>query len=276
MARLNTVHSADDISDTKTVVAHDPTTPAAIELKNVSKEFLLESGEKVLAVDDVSLRIERSEFVCVVGTSGHGKSTMLNMIAGFFQPTHGTVFTHGKPVNGPGPDRGVVFQRDTLFPWRRIGDNIGFGLDARGVPRIERDRIVRHYAETIGLEKFINAWPKQLSGGMRRRVAIASVFANEPDVLLMDEPFVGLDYVRRAQLHKVLLDLWEESGNRAVYMITHDIDEAFVLADRILVVSKGRIVHDIIIDFERPRTTNVTTGGEASRIRREIFECLEV
>src|SRR5205823_13909825 len=170
-----------------------------------------EGGETVNALRNVSLSIDAGQFICVVGPSGHGKTTMLNLVAGFIEPTAGHVLTHGKPVTGPGPDRGVVFQRDTLFLWKRVRDNIGFGPKARGVPKEERTRIVDGYLKLIGLGRFGSAWPKQLSGGMRRRVAIAAVFANEPEVLLMDEPFVGLDYVRRADLHEVLLQLWERS-----------------------------------------------------------------
>ena len=244
--------------------------PPAIELRSVTKTFVLESGEELTAVRDASLTVARGEFVCVVGPSGHGKSTLLNLIAGFIEPSNGEIFVNGKPVEGPGPDRGVVFQRDTLFLWRRVAANISFGLEARGVPKQERKATVDRYLKTVGLEDFAGAWPRQLSGGMRRRVAIAAVFANEPDVFLMDEPFVGLDYLRRAQLHKVLLDLWAEGGHRAVFMITHDVDEALALGDRILVVKEGQIVEDVEVALPRPRSTYMITGEEASIIRRSV------
>ena len=244
--------------------------PPAIELRSVSKTFVLESGEEIVAVRDASLTVERGEFVCVVGPSGHGKSTLLNLIAGFIMPSSGEIFVNGKPVEGPGPDRGVVFQRDTLFLWRRVAANISFGLEARGIPKQQRKATVERYLKTVGLEDFAGAWPRQLSGGMRRRVAIAAVFANEPDVFLMDEPFVGLDYLRRAQLHRVLLDLWEEGGHRAVFMITHDVDEALALGDRILVVKEGHIVEDVAVALPRPRSTYMITGEEASIIRRSV------
>ena len=250
--------------------AQEHASPPAIELRSVTKTFILESGEELTAVRDASLTVARGEFVCVVGPSGHGKSTLLNLIAGFIEPSHGEIFVNGKPVEGPGPDRGVVFQRDTLFLWRRVAANISFGLEARGVPKQERKATVDRYLKTVGLEDFAGAWPRQLSGGMRRRVAIAAVFANEPDVFLMDEPFVGLDYLRRAQLHKVLLDLWAEGGHRAVFMITHDVDEALALGDRILVVKEGQIVEDVEVGLPRPRSTYMITGDEASIIRRSV------
>ena len=245
-------------------------TVPAIELRSIIKIFTLESGALVRGVEDVSLVVQRGEFVCLVGPSGQGKTTLLNLIAGFIEPSSGDVLVNGLPVRGPGADRGVVFQRDTLFTWRRVADNIGFGPEARGVPRREREEIVEKYLKIIELEDFARAWPKQLSGGMRRRVAIAAVFANEPDVLLMDEPFVGLDYVRRATLYKVLLDLWEGSG-RTVFFITHDVDEALALADRVLVVVQGRIVYSAAVPFPRPRSAQVLNSAEASAIRVRIL-----
>lgn len=245
---------------------------AAIELDNVSKEFRLESGEVVNSVNSVSFRAEPGEFICVIGPSGHGKSTLLNMIAGFLPPTDGTITVGGSLVTKPGPDRGVVFQRDTLFLWKTVAQNIEFGLKARGVPKGQRKTIVTEMLETIGLEKFANAWPKQLSGGMRRRVAIAAVFANKPKVLLMDEPFVGIDYLRLGQLHDVLLELWREAEKRAVFMVTHDIDEALTLADRIMVIKHGTLALDIKVDLPRPRRTEDITGPEANQLRRQLLE----
>ena len=266
--------SGEHTSRTRSTDGHPPVprdpSPPAIELRSVTKTFVLESGEELTAVRDASLTVARGEFVCVVGPSGHGKSTLLNLIAGFIEPSSGEIFVNGAPVEGPGPDRGVVFQRDTLFLWRRVAANISFGLEARGVPKQERKATVERYLKTVGLEDFAGAWPRQLSGGMRRRVAIAAVFANEPDVFLMDEPFVGLDYLRRAQLHRVLLDLWAEGGHRAVFMITHDVDEALALGDRILVVKDGRIVESVRVDLPRPRSTYMITGEEASAIRRSV------
>lgn len=247
----------------------------AIELRGVSKIFTLENGENVTALDDVDLEVTSGEFICVLGPSGHGKSTMLNVIAGLTEPSEGEVLTVGVPVTEPGPDRGVVFQRDTLFPWRSVADNIGFGPRARGVPKSERAEIVQRYLKVIGMEQYGDAWPKQLSGGMRRRAAIAAVFANEPGVLLMDEPFVGLDYVRRATLHQVLLDLWKRSQS-TVFFITHDVDEALALADRIVIVLNGRVSFETRIALDRPRGVDDLSGPEINEIRREILHHLNI
>jgi NitT/TauT family transport system ATP-binding protein len=246
----------------------------AVDLRGVTKLFTLASGEKVTAVNNVSLVIPPGEFVCVLGPSGHGKSTMLNLIAGFIEPTDGSVLAHGEIVRGPGADRGVIFQRDTLFLWRRVADNVGYGLKSRGVPKAERQEIVARLLEVVGLTRFARAWPKQLSGGMRRRAAIATVFANEPSVLLMDEPFVGLDFARRAVLHKVLLDLWSRAGN-TIFFVTHDLDEALALAGRILVVVGGEIVHDARLNVPYPRTAESLLSPETNAVRLAVLERLE-
>ncbi|HEY0789775.1 MAG TPA: ABC transporter ATP-binding protein [Chthoniobacterales bacterium] len=250
-------------------------TVPAVEFRNVTKRFALGSRpeEALTALDGVNLVIQRGEFVCVLGPSGHGKSTMLNLLAGFIKPSEGEVLHAGRPVTGPGPERGVVFQRDTLFLWKRVSDNITFGLRARGVPRRERDAIAAHYLKLIELERFAQAWPRQLSGGMRRRVAIAAVFANRPDVLLMDEPFTGLDYVRRERLYRVLENLWREVGS-TVFFITHDVDEALTLADRIVIVVRGKVVHETSVPFPRPRSPELIAGPDAVGYRLELLHQL--
>jgi NitT/TauT family transport system ATP-binding protein len=263
-------------------VTHGTTSPCAslesvpaVDLLHVTKKFRLENGETLIAVDDISLSIQPGELVCLLGPSGQGKSTLLNLIAGFLKPDVGEIRAGGKLVTGPGSDRGVVFQRDTLFSWRRVDANIGFGLQARGIPAAQRRTIVQKYLSLIDLERFAKAWPKQLSGGMRRRVAIATVFANEPHVLLMDEPFVGLDYVRRAALHRVMLDLWADS-KCTIFFVTHDIDEALTLADRVLVVSHGRIVFEAPVSLRRPRTTEDLVDPRANELRVRIMRSIGV
>ncbi|MGR3378948.1 ABC transporter ATP-binding protein [Salipiger abyssi] len=248
--------------------------PPAIALRDVSKVFELETGEKLTAVSDLSLTIEPGEFVCVLGPSGHGKSTLLNLVAGFLEPDEGRVEAHGTPVKGPGADRGVIFQRDTLFLWKRVRDNIEYGMKVRGVPKEERTAKADELMEAVGLTKFASSWPRQLSGGMRRRAAIAAVFANEPPVLLMDEPFVGLDYARRAVLHEVVTSLWSRENN-TIFFVTHDIDEALALASRVLVVANGSVVYDVSVDLPRPRGTDTLNGPEALEIRKSILGHLD-
>jgi NitT/TauT family transport system ATP-binding protein len=245
----------------------------ALDLRDVTKVFRLESGQRVTAVDHLSITIDPREFVCVVGPSGHGKSTLLNLIAGFTAPTSGRIMCHGQPVTGPGSDRGVVFQADTLFMWRRVAENVAYGLRARHVPRPEREATLARLLEVVGLTEFARAWPKQLSGGMRRRVALASVFANEAEVLLMDEPFAGLDYARRAALHQVLVHLWRRARN-TVCFVTHDVEEALTLANRIVVIVRGRVVEDLRLTEPPPRDPQTLLNKQVKDVRFAVLEHL--
>jgi NitT/TauT family transport system ATP-binding protein len=245
----------------------------AVQLVDVSKRYRFESGEQIDAVRGVNLEIPAGQFVCLLGPSGHGKSTLLNLVAGFTEPTEGAVLADGEKVRGPSPDRGVVFQRDALFLWKRVEENVAFGLRARHVPARERRETVDKYLKLTGLEPFARAWPRQLSGGMRRRAAIAMVMANQPKLLLMDEPFVGLDHWRRADLHEVLLKLHANSGC-SVLFITHEIDEALALGDRLLVMVEGRLAMDETIDLPRPRTADEITSERARTLKRDIISHL--
>ncbi|MFO1349339.1 MAG: ABC transporter ATP-binding protein [Gammaproteobacteria bacterium] len=235
------------------------TSPAAIVANDLSRRFRRADGQTVSALAGVSLEIPRGQFVCLVGPSGCGKSTLLQIIAGLLLPSTGMLQVGGEPVTRPGPDRGMVFQKDSVFPWLRVIDNVEYGLKCRGVPKPERRKIAAFYLERVGLAHVARAWPRELSGGMLKRVAVATVFANRSDVLLLDEPFGAVDYVTKRHLHEVLLALWAEADSgarRTVVFVTHDVDEALILADRILVMHSGQIVDDLAVTAARPRTTD--------------------
>ncbi len=200
-------------------------------------------GGGVTALDRVDLDVRAGEFVSIVGPSGCGKSTLLYLLGGFLRPGAGTLSVDGRPVTGPGIDRGIVFQEYALFPWLSVFDNIAFGLREKGVPAAERTAIVERYVATIGLEGFERRFPRELSGGMRQRVALARTFAYEPDILLLDEPFGALDSQTREAMQDELLRLWRHSG-KTVLMVTHDVAEAVYLSDRVCIMSQrpGRVV----------------------------------
>ena len=229
---------------------------AVLSVRGLGHRFTRADGTMVTALSDVSLDVAAGEFVCILGRSGHGKTTLLNLIAGFLPTERGEVHVLGRAVTGPGIDRGVIFQRDAVFPWMRVAGNVDFGLRMRGMKKAERDRIVAKYLGLVGLSSVAKAWPRELSGGMRARVAIASVFANDPPILLADEPFGALDYVTRRQLQVVLHDLWQSTG-KTVLFVTHDVDEAMMLGTRVIVISNGAIAADCTIDLPMPRTDDV-------------------
>jgi NitT/TauT family transport system ATP-binding protein len=222
-------------------------------LEGVGKRFDVPGGE-IEALRPTALEIEARQFVCLIGASGCGKSTLLRMIAGFEAPSEGRIVMAGAPVTGPGPDRGMVFQDYGLFPWLTVRENIGFGPRARGKSRDDIARIASHYVSLIGLDRFADAYPHQLSGGMKQRVAIARVLANDARLVLMDEPFGALGAMTRERLQQELLDLWARTGLTVVF-VTHAIEEAILLADRVVVMSAGpgRVVADIVVDLPRPR-----------------------
>jgi len=227
------------------------------------------------AVQDVSLQIRPGEFVCVLGPSGCGKSTLLGGLAGHWQPSGGTIRVDGDIVAGPHPDRGLVFQQHTLFPWKKVLDNVAFGLKMKGVGRAERHRRARDMLKLVGLEGFEDRYPVQLSGGMQQRVEIARVLINGPRVMLMDEPFGALDAQTRLKMQELLLDVWSRVKTTIVF-ITHDIDEALFLADRILVMSPrpGRIIEEIRLDFPRPRGAELVTSPQFTHYKRHCLALL--
>lgn len=225
-----------------------------VAIRNLHKEFLTEKGHRVRALEGIDLTVEENAFVCLLGPSGCGKSTLLRIVAGLERATRGAVVYRGSPVTDPGKERGMVFQEYSLFPWRSIRDNIGLGLEFAGVAVEERRSRSREYLALVGLEKFENAFPHELSGGMRQRAAIARALANDPDVLLMDEPFGALDAYTRILLQQELLRIWEEH-RKTILFVTHGVDEAVFLADTIVLMSArpGRIRQIFPVDIPRPR-----------------------
>jgi NitT/TauT family transport system ATP-binding protein len=227
------------------------------------------------AVQDISLTVEAGEFVCLLGPSGCGKSTLLGALAGHLKPSRGGITVDGVAVDGPHAERGLVFQHHTLFPWRRVIDNVAFGLKMQGVPRAERRQRALELLTLVGLQDFAQHYPAQLSGGMKQRVEIARVLINHPRVMLMDEPFGALDAQTRLMMQQLLLDLWARIKTTIVF-ITHDIDEALFLADRILVMSPrpGRIIEEIKIDFARPRDAALVTSHHFMQLKRRCLALL--
>ena len=212
-------------------------------------------GKHTLALKDINLKTHRREFLCVVGPSGCGKSTLARILAGLEQHSSGQVLLQGAPVTGPGRDRGMVFQGYTLFPWLTVKKNVMFGLEVNGVGKLECEREAMQWLELIGLEKFADAYPQQLSGGMKQRVAIVRALANQPRILLMDEPFGALDAQTRCRMQAHLLEIWRKIDITIIF-ITHDLDEAIYLADRILVLSAhpGEVQELIEVPVPRPRS----------------------
>ena len=225
-----------------------------IELRNVN--YLYETSDRqVPALRDVSLAVEASEFLCIVGQSGCGKTTLLNLVAGFLTPSGGDILIGGKRVTGKGFDRGIVFQDFAqLFPWRTARRNVEFGLEMKGVPRGERAEVAATFLRLVGLEKFANAFPHELSGGMQQRVAIARALAYNPTVLLMDEPFAALDALTRDEMQRFLVDVWRETKKTVLY-VTHNVAEAVYLADRVLIFSPhpGTVKAEVRVALPRPR-----------------------
>lgn len=238
-----------------------------VRAAGVNKIFGAEPGG-VVALKDIDLEIRPGEFVCLLGPSGCGKSTLLNAIAGFSLPTSGTLEVSGKPVTAPGPDRGMVFQEYALFPWMTVEANIAFGLDIRGTGRDEKARIVDDLLDMLGLKEFRHRFPKDLSGGMRQRVAIARVLALDPPIMLMDEPFGALDALTRRSLQDELLRIWRSVGKTIVF-VTHSIEEAVYLGSRVVILTyrPGTIKRDVTIDLPYPRDSN---SVEFNAIKKEL------
>ena len=227
------------------------------------------------AVQNISISVQPGEFVCLLGPSGCGKSTLLGALAGHLQPSSGSIQVDAQALKGPHPERGLVFQHHTLFPWRKVIDNVAFGLKMKGIPRAERHKRALELLELVGLAGFEHHYPSQLSGGMQQRVEIARVLINYPRVMLMDEPFGALDAQTRSMMQQLLLEVWERIKTTIIF-ITHDIDEALYLADRILVMSArpGRIIEQVDVAFARPRQIELLTSDDFIRLKRYCLELL--
>ncbi len=228
--------------------------PVLLSIKNLKKSYVADGVERTV-FDQVNLDIHRRELITVIGPSGCGKSTLIRIVAGLDEATGGEVLLDGQPVNGPGPDRGMVFQGYTLFPWLTVKRNVMFGLEMQGRPKLVSEEEARCWLNMVGLSKFENSYPHELSGGMKQRVAIARALANGPRILIMDEPFGALDAQTRAQMQGYLLQIWRKV-DVTILFITHDLDEAAYLSDRILVMGSnpGRVVEFIENPVPRPRS----------------------
>ena len=238
-----------------------------IQVNGVNKVFASEDRQ-VVALQDINLEIPRGQFTCLLGPSGCGKSTLLNAVAGFSPPTGGTILVDGAPVAAPGPDRGMVFQEYALFPWMTVEQNVGFGLDIKGMPKAEIARTVDGLLRMLSLSDFRQRYPKDLSGGMRQRVAIARVLALDSPIMLMDEPFGALDALTRRNLQDELLRIWAEL-KKTILFVTHSIEEAIYMADRIVVMTyrPGTVKRDIIVDLPRMRDP---AAPEFNALKREL------
>jgi ABC-type nitrate/sulfonate/bicarbonate transport system ATPase subunit len=245
----------------------DEARPVSLTIRGVTKRFAL-GDDEVVALAPVDLTITPGEFVCLIGASGCGKSTLLRIVAGFEEPTTGEASVNGKTITGPGRDRGMVFQDYALFPWMTVRENISFGPRQRQLPAGEVERTTDEFVKMVGLERFAERYPSQLSGGMKQRVAIARVLANNANILLMDEPFGALDALTREQLQNELLQIWSRTGVTTIF-VTHSVEEAVLLADRVLVMSAGpgRIDSDFRVDLTRPRDVS---SPEFNTLRRDI------
>ncbi len=240
---------------------------AHISIQQVGKVFQTDE-RAVVALQDINLEIPRGQFVCLLGPSGCGKSTLLNAIAGFALPSSGSIIADGQPVTGPGPERGMVFQEYALFPWMTVADNVAFGLQIKGLPREQINATVERLLAMLSLSDFRSRYPKDLSGGMRQRVAIARILALDSPIMLMDEPFGALDALTRRNLQDELLRIWAEL-KKTIIFVTHSIEEAIYLADRIIVMTyrPGTVKRDLLVELPRMRDP---AAPEFNALKREL------
>jgi NitT/TauT family transport system ATP-binding protein len=246
----------------------------SIRIRGVRKVLRTERGAEIVALSHIDLDVADGEFVAIVGPSGCGKTTLLHQIAGLSAPTSGEIVVHGQPVHGPGRDRGMVFQADALFFWRTVRRNVEYGLEVQGLPGRKRRERADRYLKLVGLSAFADLYPKELSGGMKKRCQIATVLANNPEVLLMDEPFGALDYPTKCQLQDEILNILSREPKATVF-VTHDIEEALFLADRVVVMGRGVIRQIVQVEFPRPRASDLRIAPEFSRRKAELWKLLE-
>ncbi|CAI8766378.1 Uncharacterized ABC transporter ATP-binding protein MJ0412 [Pseudomonas sp. IT-P74] len=252
-----------------------PVNAPRLKVDKVSLRYRKPDGGTFTALEQVSFEVPDQQFAVLVGPSGCGKSSLLYLTAGLAEPTSGEIYVGGQQVEGPGADRGMVFQSYTLFPWLTVRQNVEFGLKRRGMPAAQRKDIVDYYVNEVGLSGFADNYAKQLSGGMMQRVAIARALANDPQILLMDEPFGALDSQTRLQMQQLLLRVWGNS-KKTVLFVTHDIDEAILLGDRVYVMGArpGRIKQILDVPIERPRNLDMVMERSFIEMKREIFGLL--
>ena len=245
-----------------------------LRIDQVSRVFPARAGHApTRALEPTDLTVGDNDFVTILGPSGCGKSTLLRIVAGLDRPSGGRAMLDGRAVTGPGADRGMVFQSYTLFPWLTVRENIAFGLRERGISQAERNKVADRFIQQVGLSGFENHWPKQLSGGMQQRTAIARALANDPKILLLDEPFGALDNQTRALMQEMLLGIWERD-QKTVLFVTHDIEEAIFLGSRVIVMSArpGRIKAEIAVDLPHPRSYKIKTTPEFVALKERLVE----
>ncbi len=272
-----TVSASTDAVAEETVTVSVPGSPGPPKLvvTDLVKDFRVKGRQTVRAIDHVNLQVADQEFVCLVGSSGCGKSTLLNIVAGLEMPTSGTVEIDHEPVIGPGPDRGMVFQTYSLYPWRTVAENVAFGLECLHLRKAQRRERVHELLGIVGLTKFADHTPDQLSGGMRQRVAIARALAPEPDILLLDEPFGALDAQTRRSMQDFLLTVWRRTQSTVLF-VTHDIPEAICLGSRVVVLAShpGRVIADIDVPFGGGFDSGITRDPRYLDLRDEIEDLI--
>jgi NitT/TauT family transport system ATP-binding protein len=245
--------------------------PTKLHIHNVSKIYRSD-GQEVLAIDEIDLKIKNKEFATILGPSGCGKSTLLRIVAGLIKPTEGIVRLDGNVISRPGQDRGMVFQSYTLFPWLTVTENIRFGLEISGMVKAKQEQIAQEFVEKVGLKGFEKTYPRGLSGGMKQRVAIARALANNPAILLLDEPFGALDAQTRALMQELLTQIWEEL-HKTILFVTHDVEEAIFLSDRVFVMTArpGKIKAEIDISLERPRNYEIKATESFLNLKKQAL-----